>query len=698
MTNLRKENKELRAKLAKETKKKESYKKRLQRLKHQGASPQTTARETLDQHSSTGTKKTLLFHKALVDSIKNKYKKAKGEKEKQLIARVVTGNSLLKQYRVQHLAQDALGFSKKRWKAPNPSGLAYQRKRNRRISPDLVNRVRSFFKRDDVSRMTTGKRQTITKNKNKMQKRFLQDSMKNLHLKFLSEEEHVISYSLFCRLRPFWIVHPTLSDRDTCMCKTHENLDFMLQKLQHLKVVNSGNAEALVREIACDTNKIECMYGDCTVCKDLSCPVSEEYSAESKVTFLQWAVVEKEHKNDPLSKSKVTLKQESETTQNELLEKFNDHLQRFKRHLFNIRHQFSHYRALKSQMKAHECLIHIDFSENYLCKYSAEIQAVHFGASHQQACLHTGVLYLSTTPQPISFCTISPSRQKGPAAIWQYMAPVFDYIQKHHPDITTVHFYSDGPCTQYKQRGNFFLFTTELFRRGFCAGTWNFFEASHGKGAPDGVGGALKRTADSLVSKGVDIPDAAVLFSELQKTGSKVQCFFVDEQTVDQAIAKMPQDLPAVPSTMRLHQVVTVAPGEMMYRNVSCICTTMQNLTCECFNPKPFTFKKQNMTSTEPSLLPQPQWQDPEVVGKWCVVRYEGDLYPGIVTDTSETHVEVRCMQKIGQNRYFWPAREDILWYLFEDIVCHIPPPKPVTGRHMEIDKETWAKLELALS
>jgi len=33
-------------------------------------------------------------------------------------------------------------------------------------------------------------------------------------------------------------------------------------------------------------------------------------------------------------------------------------------------------------------------------------------------------------------------------------------------------------------------------------GTWNFFEASHGKGAADGVGGVLKRTSDRLVKQG----------------------------------------------------------------------------------------------------------------------------------------------------------------------------------------------------
>lgn len=144
-------------------------------------------------------------------------------------------------------------------------------------------------------------------------------------------------------------------------------------------------------------------------------------------------------------------------------------------------------------------IIHVDFSENYLCKYSAEIQAVHFGASHQQATLHTGVLYMHSTACPVSFCTVSPSRNKGPPAIWKHLSSVLDYIQSTHPEVSTIHFYSDGPCTQYKQRGNLFLFCTELFRRGFAAGTWNFFEASHGKGAPDGVGGALKRIVTVLV-------------------------------------------------------------------------------------------------------------------------------------------------------------------------------------------------------
>ena len=49
----------------------------------------------------------------------------------------------------------------------------------------------------------------------------------------------------------------------------------------------------------------------------------------------------------------------------DLNEMFQNQLRVFMRHQFNIKTQYIHYRELKKIMKSHECLIHIDFSENY---------------------------------------------------------------------------------------------------------------------------------------------------------------------------------------------------------------------------------------------------------------------------------------------------------------------------------------------
>lgn len=58
--------------------------------------------------------------------------------------------------------------------------------------------VRQFFLRDDVSRLTTGRKNTITVQKVKKQRRLLCDLLQNLHVKFVAEYGD-ISYAFFCR-------------------------------------------------------------------------------------------------------------------------------------------------------------------------------------------------------------------------------------------------------------------------------------------------------------------------------------------------------------------------------------------------------------------------------------------------------------------------------------------------------------------
>ena len=141
------------------------------------------------------------------------------------------------------------------------------------------------------------------------------------------------------------------------------------------------------------------------------------------------------------------------------LDECHSQLGRFKPHYYNIRHQYKFYRTLKWNMMSNECLMHIDFSENYVCKMQNEVLSAHFGASKKQISLHTGVYYLGHDGEANTFCTISESLKHGPAAIWAHLDTVLNLIQNKHPEIDTIHYFSDGPCTQYKQKANVFLFT-----------------------------------------------------------------------------------------------------------------------------------------------------------------------------------------------------------------------------------------------
>ena len=95
------------------------------------------------------------------------------------------------------------------------------------------------------------------------------------------------------------------------------------------------------------------------------------YNDKNEVTYVQWTIVDKEHKNDPNGRTSTIKKEfqttqeqllEQLTTQEQLLEQLNLMLRKFKRHTYNIKNQFTHYRALKQGLKAHECLINLDFS------------------------------------------------------------------------------------------------------------------------------------------------------------------------------------------------------------------------------------------------------------------------------------------------------------------------------------------------
>ncbi len=206
--------------------------------------------------------RTLLFHNALISNIRQKYQDTKEERVRQMISRIVTGK-IIKHYKLQKKTQTLLGFSRKRCGQTNRSGLSFQRKKYQSTQSKLQKKIEDFFLRDEVSRLTAGKKQTITRRKVKMQKRFLNDTLKNLHRKFLLENPSShLSYTLFCCMRPFWVVQPSISDRETCLCKVHENLSFLVQKLHTLKLLDTTDLEVIANSICCDPASKECMYDE----------------------------------------------------------------------------------------------------------------------------------------------------------------------------------------------------------------------------------------------------------------------------------------------------------------------------------------------------------------------------------------------------------------------------------------------------
>ena len=227
-----------------------------------------------------------------------------------------------------------------------------------------------------------------------------------MHAKFIAEySSSSISYTLFCRLKPFWVVAPKESDRQTCLCKIHENSQLSVSKLKSLGILHSENLDEVAQTMACDVNNKRCMYGECSSCKDSIFP-RNQMDTNAKTTYFQWENVKEDRiiRGESKVVSRVE-KQEISSKVGDLINVCITNMERYKRHSYNIIHQFRFYRSLRQTIGENECIIHIDFAENYLCKLNREIQSMHFGASKRQVSIHTGVYYIGPNGRANSFCS-----------------------------------------------------------------------------------------------------------------------------------------------------------------------------------------------------------------------------------------------------------------------------------------------------
>lgn len=297
-------------------------------------------------------------------------------------------------------------------------------------------------------------------------------------------------------------------------------------------------------DVCCDTESMTCMYIQCLLCKEKS--LKHNNNSPKFTWWHQWATKkenyekDKEERRESVTVTK-TVKEKCEGCTQNLLEDFEKEMkEKVCKHIFNIDHQHSKLQALHRSLQGDEAILHIDYADNWQCKYTREVQQVHFGVSHRQTTLHNVVLY--TTCKTHSLCTLSPSMKHDPAAIWAEIQPVLHFLRESYPMVQKLYFISDGPTMQYQSKKNFFLMSRIPFQMGFTAVNWNFLEAGHGKGPADGIETTTKRTADLQVARGTDIPTAKASYDALLSL-TNVKLFYVEDAEILRVGEFLPDDL-----------------------------------------------------------------------------------------------------------------------------------------------------------
>ncbi|KAL0869426.1 hypothetical protein ABMA27_007661 [Loxostege sticticalis] len=457
--------------------------------------------------------------------------------------------------------------------------------KKKRIQLLKVKRVIQDFLLDDQnSRLTSGKKDTITKNKKKKQIRLLNDSLLNLHKKFVEKTNKKISYKTFCRYRPFWVINPKASDRNTCLCAMHENTDYIVKALKTRNIINENSALEVAKVMYCEGElKEKCMERSCPDCcnKTLS---FNQYFPNDSINYYRW--ITKKSLQVVKGREKMcqkTIKEEVQTNMKGLTDLLKLKMPVYMTHVSNMLHQFKIIRIVKNNMKSQSALLHVDFSENYLCKYGTEVQGAHFGGSKAQVSLHTSVLYfkdenIHNKLQHKSFCTISENLRHDPTLICAHLNPVIENIKLLVPNLKSLHFLSDGPLTQYRNKNMFYLLVHYIgIQLNIDEITWHYSESGHGKGAPDGVGGCLKRCADTQVGLGRDICNFKSLVECLQKNVQAVNIIPIADSNISEIENTLSNaELHAFKGTLQIHQLAWHKddPHLLHARRLSCVeCT-----------------------------------------------------------------------------------------------------------------------------
>ena len=645
-------------------------------------------------------KRQILLGNAVMEEVKTA-KKSNPKSKSSILHRTIAGR-IVKKYRCLSLLSKTTGIDRRHLSKTKGKTLESRKSCRRRSVLWYQDAVIAFMERDDNSRNLPGKSDKVKlDNGDTAQKRVLTDYLGNLYSKFIAENPNAkLSQTSFQRIRPKNIMTTSFISRSSCLCTKHQNAALLLKSLSREGIDVPKNPEDFIKDQP-DLNDIKQGLG------------SEE------VVYTEWKRVTIE---DGGQKKVITKMVDTKKSKEQFLEYFEEQFKLFEEHVTIMRNQYAEIRKLKQGLKAHECVIHMDFAENYNCRNMDEVQSAYW--SQAQVTLHPTVIYHKDAQDDnvhTSHVYISDDLNHTSNTVITFIKDLTEKVKELDPDMAHVHNWTDSPTSQYRNKTIFYLVSNHQALFGMNA-SWNYFEAGHGKGPCDGIGGATKRNADQASKAGkYTIQDAHDFFEWTQSSACNIKSVkytFIPKEQCEVVAAEIATwKTKPVKGTMKLHQVIGEGNGVVIVRDKSCYCVQCidqdycQGGRREVVQVQEDKEKKkkrqedggrQEETQEERQEERQEDQQVAEVqtydVGDFVAAVYDGNVYIGKITDIDpddELAYHITFMQK-KKEQYQWPAREDTLWCSKTDILFHIfePIPSGTSRRLMKIHPMDRKKIQ----
>lgn len=400
----------------------------------------------------------------------------------------------------------------------------------RKLTDEGKKLICDFYNRDDISRQMPGIKdvKTVKSNtgtKTRVQKRTMIMSIREAFEIFKeTHPEMSMGKTVFYNERPAHILPINDTPHNVCVCTTHSNyINLLLAISKHATDFPKTHQE-LLRQVSCSVDNEDCMSSSCDACKESNI---WDITLDSNpcVNWKAWIFQNQRPKQVVISKPF-----------NEALDELHDSTGKFKLHSFVKNVQSDYFQNAKQDLTSEKAVVQIDFAENYALISQDEIQSAHW--SHAQVTLFTCCIW--TTNKLHSLVIVSDELSHNKYTVHLFLQKIFEYIKSVSDNITFLSIFSDNCAAQFKNRYVMASMNALKAEYGFNHLEWNFFAASHGKGAVDGIGGSVKRSVWIAVKSRKAIVNSALEFYDLARDLSKNIIFkFVAKEEVKEKIAML---------------------------------------------------------------------------------------------------------------------------------------------------------------
>lgn len=643
-----------------------------------------------DKKRADRVRRQLAFHYALTDEIRESSLKSKFKSKQKASIYAVVGGKIIKKYKMMSKAAVEMKLNRN-YLAKLTSKMVQETKRKRRATERQLHKhqIEEFFGRCDNSTTMPNKKDVKTCDGITVSKKVLNDYMDNLYDKFTLENPMIkISRATFFRCRPKHILPVSFTAKRSCLCIKHQNVALMTNKALQQNIGKSDGALDKFYETHSDEDLLD-------IVNKIDTQVIE---------YSQWKRVD--IGNGKKKVNLVNVSKSKDEFRTELLKT----AEVFREHVKMVKNQYSEIRKLKENLPNGNVVAQLDFAENYTCTSYDEVQSAFWNKS--MVTIHPIVVYYRDASGKLvhkSLAIVSEELSHTAAAVLTFLKHLMPILKDLIPGMTTIHYISDSPTSQYRNKYMFNVIAEHKDRFGISA-SWHYFEAGHGKGPCDGVGAVAKRMADNAVKREKHvIQDAKGFFDWASKSNSAIQYEWVGADEIAESDNEIKQAaLSTVKGTMTMHAVFGSDDSTIITRKMSCFCDNCFQDGSLLSENRCVGWETHQIKDVRNPVIVEPEEQtvideanEEYNVDEWIAVSYQGTWYIGKIaeldTDDDDFKVEFLTKSRLrGTFTFKYPTRPDIMWVYRENILCKVDEPAPngKNGRTFSLTNDTIDKIE----